>query len=173
LVWLLVGAVCTAGCGKPTATVSGTVKYKGQLIPAGTIKFIGKNEEGKEVLKQGKITNGSFSVAGVPPGKVKVGVSPPPNIGASLAPAWMEGMSEQAKAAVRQKFNDPSGMKKDTAPALAIPPVYSDPYQSNVTIEVQAGANTKDIDLPETDRPFAEGKLKGKKLNEGWKNRDK
>jgi hypothetical protein len=171
-VMLVVAVFALAGCGKPSATISGTVKYKGQPIPSGTIRFIGKDDNGKEVMKEGKITDGSFSVAGLPPGKIKVGViSSAGKPSSGMAPGWTEAMSDAQKAEMQKKFSDPAVTKSGSGGGLEIPPVYADPNQSGETLNVEVGKNEVAIDLKETNKVLISGKIKGKKgPGDPWKN---
>lgn len=64
---------CTSRPG--TASVSGSVSYKNQSLPVGTITFIG---EGKgSPVASGEIRNGSYKVD-APVGPVKIAITTPP-----------------------------------------------------------------------------------------------
>lgn len=123
-VLLLSGALLfLAGCsgGNPTGTVTGTVKYKGAPLTAGTVNFHGTKGTGS----QGTIdTSGNFTLAGsLEVGTYKVYINPP--------------VPEPA----------PPGTPPKKVAKLDIPPKYMDLGQTPVSRDVKAGPNTFAIDL--------------------------
>jgi hypothetical protein len=111
------------GCAaRLTGTVTGTVKYKGAAVAAGTVNFYnpGKGNASQAVLD----SSGSFTLPGsLEEGTYKVYVNPP--------------IPEQL----------PPGQAPKKAPRLDLPPKYQDPGQTPVTREVKAGPNNFTIDL--------------------------
>jgi hypothetical protein len=115
--------VAWAGCGGASkATVSGTVTYKGEPLPAGMIAFLGKDNQ----VASGSIeSNGHYSVRGVPVGPVKISISPPPT--------------------PLQDSPPPEGMP--TVKTFSIPDNYKDPETSGLTLTVKPGSQEHPIDL--------------------------
>lgn len=111
---LLVLAGC-AGKGQ----VSGTVKYKGKPLSAGTITFYDRTNR----AVSGAIKDGSYSVEQVATGPVRVTVAAP-------MPIYMVG------------DKPPPGPKPPILPAK-----YADPEKSGLGWEVQSGAQTHDFNL--------------------------
>ncbi len=92
--WSLVIAVigCFSGCGGGLAPVSGTVKLADGKPAAGSQVVFEGGPEGKKVSARGDVReDGSFELStfkpgdGVPPGKYKVQVNPPPMVNAEAA----------------------------------------------------------------------------------------
>jgi len=97
-----------AGCdsGPKRAGVSGTVKYKGEPVKAGSINFRADNGDAGGA----PITNGQYSVpaaAGMPPGKYKVAINyPDPKAPAPKAsPDGLPGDNPPAKELLPAKYN--------------------------------------------------------------------
>jgi hypothetical protein len=132
---LLLLTVACAGCGRGTGTVSGTVKFNEKPLPGGTIVF--HPHDGSAV--RGAIeTDGSFSVADVPAGPVKIAVvtlAAPRNLGNPDGFVFKD-----AKASDK----DRSGVAKQY---VTIPERYRDPEKSGLEYTVKTGSQTKDIDL--------------------------
>lgn len=63
VVWMVFSL---AGCGQSTGSVEGEVTYDGQPVENGTITFLPADGKGPQV--GGKILNGRYTVADVPPG---------------------------------------------------------------------------------------------------------
>jgi hypothetical protein len=115
--------VALAGCGGASkATVSGTVTYKGEPLPAGMIAFLGKDNK----AASGAIEpNGHYSVQGVPVGPVKISVTPPP--------------------APLRDSKPPEGMP--VSKTVSIPDHYKDPEKSGLSYTVKPGPQEHPIDL--------------------------
>jgi hypothetical protein len=135
--WAAALALALAGCGvlalartgrAPGATpwqLTGKVRYRGEVLPSGTVTFLGA--DGKR--RHGLIAeNGTYKVTGVAPGAAGVGVVSHPR-----TPAGMGG--EKAK--------------------VHLPPHYARPETSGLTCQVEGGPQTFDIDLPPAERPAA------------------
>jgi hypothetical protein len=121
-------ALVTLGCGRK-GTVSGTVNYKNKPLPSGTVTFFGAN---KEIVGNGSINNGNYSIANVPPGPVKITVSTPPV--RAMAPD--------------RRHPPPKDMPGGpTTPPVAIPTQYGNPEQSGLEYTVQSGSQQHPIDL--------------------------
>jgi hypothetical protein len=114
------GILLGTGCSGKTSTITGTVTYRGKPLPSGVIKFI--NAANNEVIGGANISDGNYSVSGIPPGLAKIAIS-------SLPPRNLSIL----------------GQPKDTAEggpaskAVAIPPKYSNPDTSGLTYTIQPG----------------------------------
>jgi hypothetical protein len=128
--------VLAAGCGGPfTASVSGTVTYKGNPLPGGTVTFI--HPDGR--VGYGTIhEDGTYSISAAPGGDLKCIVQttkpiapPPPKLAARLS-----GGAARAGATVY-----PAGRY------VPIPERYGDSQSSGLSYTVHRGTNTIDIPL--------------------------
>ena len=127
---ILLLAVLVSGCGKGTGgrlEISGTVRFQGAPLKAGTIEFA--SADAKQ-LTGSTVTDGKYSVPadkGLPPGKYTVRISAAEDAGAApTGPPGPESMTQQAKA--------------------LIPPQYN--VDSTLTAEVtEGGSNVFDFDL--------------------------
>ncbi len=132
---LLVALVCI-GCGRPTGEISGTVMYRGKPLPSGTLTCLDVNNQ---ALGSSAISQGSYSIARVPVGPVKIIVTTPP---VSLGnPTQPRAPKKTDKDSPRNRSPDPR------VPAVVIPAQYGNPDQSGLTYTVQAGAQQHNIDL--------------------------
>jgi hypothetical protein len=131
--------VLAAGCGGSTATVSGKVKYAGNEMDGGTVLLV---DEKNTVNIRAKIaSDGSYSAPGVPYGTVKVGVEPVANAKGPFtkAPGDKSNMPED-KAAMM--------FGKATGTFVDIPAAYRNPDTSKITVTVDSGQKTFNIDIP-------------------------
>jgi len=123
---ILVGtAFALTGCGdKPTGSISGTVKHKGQPVTSGTINLILPD---KGLGYDGKIgSSGTFSIDKVETGKYKVYISPP------------------------QVEQLPPGKAPSKAEPFAVPKKYQDQKDTTLSVDVKAGKNDGvTIDIPD------------------------
>jgi len=133
-VFLFLLIVIPACRGKTNATVTGTVKYEGALVPSGQVIFYGSGDQfATAYIDQ----NGHYEATNVPLGKVRVGVSTGPSSAA------ME------KAAKQMKNRFGKGNPYPTAvTAVSIPTKYSDPAKSGLELTVTGGEQKYDITLP-------------------------
>jgi len=122
----------TTGCAGKTASVSGSVKFKGELLPSGTITFLGQAGEKKVVAAD--IKDGKYSIPNLTPG---------PYIVTFFTTAPSKGGSPPGGKAIV----DPNAAANPTGKYVPIPARYATPDKSGVTYDVQAGAQTKDFDL--------------------------
>ena len=109
----------TTGCGGTSASneVSGTVKFKGAVIPGGSITFVSQNDP---KVRVSAIINleGNYLIPAAPEGNVKVGI---------------------------EASRSSGSFGKQTH--VNVPPKYRDPTTSGVTYTVTSGKQTKDFDL--------------------------
>jgi hypothetical protein len=113
---LLIVAITTLGCGPSEATrhpVSGTVKWKGQLIKSGTINF--RSEDGKH-FATGTIVEGKYdipAISGLPVGKYAVAISyPDPKVPAPN-PDEPPGPAAEAREMLPAKYADGTELKAE------------------------------------------------------------
>lgn len=132
---LLALACALSGCsqGKPTATVSGTVKYKGELVPAGKVTFFGS---GNQAATAPIAPDGTYTATEVPLGSVKVTVNTP------------RPTAELKKAAKQMKRRFGKGNEfPETSDAVSVPDKYGDPVKSPLSITVKEGSQPYDIEM--------------------------
>jgi len=127
---LLVG--CSGAHG--TASVSGTVTYKGQPVDGATVILHPKAEDPTAKPSQGKTDSGGrFTVTTYfGPGEQPTGAMP----------------GEYAVTVT--KIDEPQGAfdpHKDPPPKNHLPARYSTPQQSPLTVTIKAGANRPELKL--------------------------
>lgn len=129
--------LAASGCGGGgTATVSGTVKYKGNPVYGGQITLVGA----KDAVAQGSIDfDGKYIVHGAPVGKVRVAV---------ISPKPMPPRTTSRGEGRDQGNTVPQAPVGDPAKWKAVDPKYEDPNTSGKEITVASGKNENvDIDL--------------------------
>lgn len=121
---LLAALLFAVGCGG-TGTVSGVVRYKGKPVVVGRVTAVGK-EGGPRI---GVIQpDGSYEIQKLPVGPVRFAVESP-NPGAAPDVPAGEGV---------EKKPTPSGWQP-------LPPKFANVNTSELTLDVKAGSNTKDL----------------------------
>jgi hypothetical protein len=123
--WLILGSSLSllAGCGRGWGEVSGTVRYKGQALPQGTITFY---DEANQVVSSPIAADGAYKAAKIAAGKVKITVSAPLPI---------------------QRVGEKKRVEKSLVKMPKLPVHYADAEQSGLKREVKTGSQTLDIDL--------------------------
>ena len=119
--------VLAAGCSRGTGNVSGTVKFKGKPLPAGTITFY---DEANGAASSAIDSDGSYSVTKVVTGTARITVAVPMPI------RFVSPMSDD-------KADLPAVVKQTPS----IPLRYYDPAKSGLTCEVVRGDQQQDFDL--------------------------
>ncbi|SRR5579883_447109 len=150
------------GCGSGKGKVTGNVTLDGQPLPAGTITF----HPGKGNSVSGPITDGQYSVTGVPAGESKVTVETASIKGQADA----LGMANQNMAkSMGGRMPPPGRIPKEAKEALEkeqersnemiqkakemrdkyrkIPDKYSKEDLSGLSCPIKAGSNTFDVPL--------------------------
>ena len=129
----LLALLCAiTGCGSGVAEVSGTVRYDGKPLAAGTIQFLGQDG----IPRAGKIQpDGTFSV-GVPAGEAKVIVSCVDEDRLSRSAAKLVGRGGRAAP-------PPSSYGSFSL----IPGRYADWNASGLTVVVRPGKTVQDFAL--------------------------
>jgi hypothetical protein len=112
------------GCGAKTGTVSGKVTYKGEPVPGGFINFLPQTgpDQGR-VFSSTIDESGSYQVAGVPVGPVKIIIQDPGG---------------------RPPMNKP---KEKKAPPRKYPKRYGTLEGSDLTYAVVGGSQQHDVKL--------------------------
>jgi hypothetical protein len=142
MVWLiLLLTLGVTGCGR-TGTVSGTVRYKGQLLPLGLIVFY--NAENKQVASAPIQPDGSYEATKVPAGPVTIAVTTPRPI-SSKQEKQAESMVKKMKGGQVKMSN--AEAQELLSKSIPIDLKYADPTQSGITTEVTGGSQTYNIDL--------------------------
>jgi hypothetical protein len=114
-------AFAASGCGRDTGSITGEVKYNGQLLPIGDIAFL--SQEGDRQVRHADIIDGKYSIPSIPVGQAKV-----------IVTTWQPQP---------RKGSPPPPVPK----AILIPERYGNPDQSGLTYEVKAGSQTNDFNL--------------------------
>jgi hypothetical protein len=119
--------------------VKGNVYYQDKVVTSGFVTLIGNDG----VARNSEIAeDGSYQIAQLRPGKVKVMVSSPP-VDASKGRAAPK-RPDVGLPRVEEPFFATDHQKKTWR---ELPFVYADPAKTTLTFTVQAGANTHDIKL--------------------------
>jgi hypothetical protein len=140
--WLLLLLSCNvlwlSGCGTAKANFSGMVTYKGKPVTSGTIWF----QVGTALVDAPIGSDGSYTVTGVPVGKVKVGVSSPP-------PPGMDPMMSAAATGRKLPGAPEGGTPATNTTWVKLPDSVSDPETSNLEVEVARSTKELPIVVPE------------------------
>ena len=133
---LLPLALANSGCGggPATATVSGSVTYRGAALPVGKVSFYGPNGQVASALV---VEDGTYEATNVPLGAVKVAVSTPPPPGPELEKAAKEGKRRFGKG----------NLMPSTVNTVSIPVKYSDAAKSGLALTVTEGSQPFNIEL--------------------------
>jgi hypothetical protein len=132
-----------AGCGGPaTGSVSGKVSYKGQALKGGTVTFIPKSGDPHTSPIQ---EDGSYAMAKIPAGAATITVET-----TSVRPIPKSSLpgpySKMAKDVVKEGIGPP-GESGDAKRYVPIPLNYADHAKSGLSLDVQSGPQTHNIDL--------------------------
>ncbi|OAI40644.1 hypothetical protein AYO40_04560 [Planctomycetaceae bacterium SCGC AG-212-D15] len=135
-VLLMLAAI--AGCGATPrspitgATVTGSVRYQGNLVTGGTVRLVGVDDANLSMI--GPIDgHGNYRVVNAPLGEMKVVIE-----------------TESARTDLRNFFKKAPSENAPAGPPLKyvkIDPKYSDPNQTDLRITVEGGEQAHDIDL--------------------------
>jgi hypothetical protein len=145
------------GCGtnsKTPAEIKGVIRYNGQLVKGGTIRF-----QSKDAGTYGSVIHddGSYSVMQVAPGDMVVTIETesanpdivnplPAGIDGGQGAMSMEAIMEKRRSA-GAKSAEGTGSVKRKENYLKIPEKYADPNQSGLMATLGRGSLTKDFDL--------------------------
>jgi hypothetical protein len=140
-------APLSVGCGSK-GTVSGKVFYEGKPLPGGMVTFLPADATGAfhSVINE----DGSYKVAGIPPGPATITVSSPdpPQPARQLAkqPTMEKLKSPKGEMSpeIAKHMGDPEAGKRKY---MTIPSNYKDPNKSGLTYAVKSGSQDFDIQL--------------------------
>ncbi len=153
-VFPLAALLCLAGCGA-SGKVTGKVTYKGKPVPGGKVAFYGANNwTGTSEIEE----DGSYSIAKVPSGTVKITVDTSsfrpaklpfnapkmPNMQDTSKMPKPPDMPEEAK---KNPMYNPQARAEREKRYVEIPKKYADPEKSGLTYDVKSGTQTHNIDL--------------------------
>lgn len=134
-----------AGClgkSQPTGTVSGKVTYKGKPVPAGCLVTF--------VSDRGIAALGTVDASG----RYQLMFAGKPNVPAlnyNIAVTFPGVVGPEMTDEDERKYmaGDPATIAKFArkAPAAPIPKKYADEFNSGLSFQIKAGANSFDIDL--------------------------
>jgi hypothetical protein len=113
--------------------VHGTVTFKGEAVPVGTVVFYGP---GDQVVNAALLPDGTYEATEVPLGEVKVAVTTPP--------------PPDPKAAEKLKNNPMVQMKRiviKQEKVVSVPRKYNLPGTSGISLTVTQGSQQFDITL--------------------------
>ncbi len=146
LLLVVMVALATAGCSRSTATVSGTINFKGAPLKGGTVLFV--NEDGTTVSATiGE--DGKYTIRNIHPGPVQIAVKtaflrPNDKAPASKHPYKLVNPPADQEGQPIQRGHDPTANAKRF---VAIPPHYEELDTSGLTYTVEPGNQTHDLDL--------------------------
>ncbi len=149
-------SVLVVGCGKGGGTVSGKVTYKGETLKRGVVQFFPEGAGGSftSPIKP----DGTYSIPNVPRGMAKISVTsgsakPPDQMmkgrGGMGGARAAKGMQQQQERLFKGKDVPPGASSAADAAeeGPSVPPMYNDPEQSNLKVEVTGGKQTHDITI--------------------------
>jgi hypothetical protein len=119
-------AFVASGCGRGTGSITGEVKYNGQLLPIGDIAFL--SQEGDQQVRHADIIDGKYSIPSIEVGQAQVVVT-----------TW--------QPTPRKARPGGAAPPPPVPKAILIPKRYGIPDESGLTYEVKRGSQTKDFDL--------------------------
>jgi hypothetical protein len=141
MVLVLLAPLGLCGC-RSSATVSGKVSYNGVPLKGGNVTFV--NSAGKPSVSTAIKEDGSYTLAKVPVGTVKIAVET-----ASLnRPRKVQGPSYRPPPGQTAPGGFAASNAVDvTRLFVAIPAHYADPEKSGLTCTVKGGKQDHPIDL--------------------------
>jgi hypothetical protein len=145
--WLLL----LFGCGGPKSVatkLSGSVKYKGAPVTAGTITFTAKGEGGEAggVYLAPINPDGTYSIAQLPSGEFAVSIeTESANPNRSQKTYGGPKVKNMQMTSPRPDYAESSQTAQGAY--VKIPSKYADPQKSGLTVNLTSGKNIKDFDL--------------------------
>jgi hypothetical protein len=136
-------ALAAVGCGRPVGNVSGKILYKGSPVAMGSVVLV--DTDG--IPHSGRIEDdGTFVIAEVPAGTVKVAVQSP-DPGRPLRETDLPPSQTPLMQKMKGMKIDLGGAKGDRKKWRRLPKQYEDPNTSGLTLSVRKGENSQDIEL--------------------------
>jgi len=138
-----------AGCAKNPAApgrVSGTVKYKGQALPAGNIYF---HSQGKGSYRATLAADGTYEITDIPAGEMVVTVETESLNPSKKAPTYGGGKGAQmyAERMAAEKKAGRTIAAEAAVPYVKIPEKYAKEKTSPLTATIKAGKQVMSFDL--------------------------
>jgi len=133
---VLVALVAASGCGKGIGEVTGKVIFNGTHLKGGTVTFIGAD---KQARASGISEDGTFTIAEIPAGPVKISVETESLVRQMYVPKYSAPPEMRG-----YKTSDPEEAKRRYT---KIPDQYADPEASGLTYTVKAGKQEHKIEL--------------------------
>jgi hypothetical protein len=137
LLLFVLGVLAGAGCGPATGTISGKVKYNGQPLTVGvhTVTFLSVDGS---VHSCGVEPDGSYTLRGVPAGRVRITIQSFPSPQQLLMAPGEDG-----------RMKSVTGSEAPARPGVGpgVPGRYKNPDQSGLRYDVKRGSQTFDIEL--------------------------
>lgn len=126
----------TAGCGSQTATVSGKVTHRGKPVSGGSVIVYCSD---KQIARGVTATDGTYAIPNVPHGTATVTVQALPRVPVGL----------QGKQVLPPAVNGPipPTVEAPDPTKTGIPLRYSLPEESGLSVVIDRGTVTYDIDL--------------------------
>ncbi len=129
----LIGVILltSSGCGKKgpvVGNVRGVVTYQGKPLTVGNISFY-PEEGGEPLVAAIGFKGGNYQMNEIPVGNYKVAIKTPP--------ARRKGKLPKSIGFVPPRFNNP----------ILIPEIFADPQRSGLTVNVEEGEVSHNIDL--------------------------
>jgi hypothetical protein len=137
--FLVLMSGCRKGNPNTPASLSGTVKYKGQLVKGGTLALYSK--KGGAVNSITIRPDGTYSGTDLPEGEMEVTIETESlNPNKEKPEGYDKGMKMSPK---------PEGAGSDPGKGeyVKIPPKYADKTTSKLTVTLKSGENTQDFNL--------------------------
>jgi hypothetical protein len=129
------------GCDGKTGEISGTVTYRGQPLPYGTLLFYCSDQQ---IISRLISPDGTYEAGGIPTGPVRIAIRTYPPIPPGYQIPQRLPPSRDAPNLGRAPSNGTSGNK---AKLVKIPGKYSNPDESGLALEVNEGQQSFKIDL--------------------------
>lgn len=130
---LAVALPIVAGCGAGKGDISGKVKYKGEVLPGGSVQFMTPGGAFTSEIA----SDGSYSISGAATGPAKISIT-------YQDPRYVEYMNALVISARDPSKPKPKGNPDDFN---KVPTKYTDPNTSGLTYEVKSGSQSYDIEL--------------------------
>jgi hypothetical protein len=134
---VLLTALFASGCGTQKSEVKGKVLYRGQVVPSGSITFLAEDGQ-KYYCAISDDRDHTYTMRGVPPGKVRIAVKSHPRAPAGLNPSW----------AGKAPGKYPSANVEKPDRVVDVPLKYEAAEKSGIVYEVLPGSRTHNIELP-------------------------
>ena len=130
---IAMGLAALAGCGDNKGSVSGTVKYKGELLTSGHVQFLTSAGASMSEID----SSGSYVVRDIPPGLAKIGVT-------CMDPKFQDYTKQLAASRKDKNAPRPSAEPHELS---KIPLRYNNPETSELTFDAKSGSQTMNIEL--------------------------